>query len=297
MTLLNAVIATAKLADIKDIGLPPIHKALEIIDYFKPRSWFMENPHHGRLKEFIDLPHYVVDYCQYADFGYRKRTCIWTDLARFEPKLCRKGNGLFFAETLRDRGLDYYFYDTWAGYMLVAMNIFLLVVFLILMRRTYVFEKRVVKRNFYRRFACIYTLWFLTTPILVLIARLVSPHFRAVVLFGFERIVQVLAFLSIPMLQRPKNSFDVYGATDLHDARIPSVSRQLRVQAMAIELPRSQGAGDLSGMPPPVNRNMTTDLDEADRRAVALHEISNEGMAGGSEGVTAVSAGEGIIEY
>ena len=205
--------------------------------------------------------------------------------------------GLFFAETLRDRGLDYYFYDTWAGYMLVAMNIFLLVVFLILMRRTYVFEKRVVKRNFYRRFACIYTLWFLTTPILVLIARLVSPHFRAVVLFGFERIVQVLAFLSIPMLQRPKNSFDVYGATDLHDARIPSVSRQLRVQAMAIELPRSQGAGDLSGMPPPVNRNMTTDLDEADRRAVALHEISNEGMAGGSEGVTAASAGEGIIEY
>ena len=50
-------------------------------------------------------------------------------------------------------------------------------------------------------------------------------------------------------------------------------------------------------MPPPVNRNMTTDLDEANRRAVALHEISNEGMAGGSEGVTAVSAGEGIIEY
>ena len=137
--------------------------------------------------------------------------------------------------------LDYYVYDSWR-YMLITMNIFLLIVFLILIHRTYVFEKRVVKRNFYRRFAFIYTVWFLITPILVLIARLVDPHVRAVVLFGFERVIQVLAFMLIPMLQRPKNSFEVYGATENYDARIPSINRQLRVQPMAIELPRSQGA-------------------------------------------------------
>ena len=221
--------------------------------------------------------------------------------------------GLFFGETLRDRALDYYVYDSWAGYMLITMNIFLLIVFLILIHRTYVFEKRVVKRNFYRRFAFIYTVWFLTTPTLVLIARLVDPHVRAVVLFGFERVIQVLAFMLIPMLQRPKNSFEVYGATENYDARIPSINRQLRVQPMAIELPRSQGAGSLSGMPPPVNRNMTSDLDEANRRLMALHQVSrqNQGMAAGSEGVTSASAagsgsrgtgnhlagvGEGIIE-
>ena len=57
-------------------------KVLEIIDYFKPKFWFIENPLTGLLKtrEFMkDLPYYSVDYCRYG-FNYMKKTAIWTNL-------------------------------------------------------------------------------------------------------------------------------------------------------------------------------------------------------------------------
>ena len=42
-------------------------KALEIIEYFKPRYWFIENPQTGLLKTrpfMLDLPYTDVDYCR-----------------------------------------------------------------------------------------------------------------------------------------------------------------------------------------------------------------------------------------
>ncbi len=66
-------------------------RALEIIDYFKPHYWFIENPALSRMKDrpfMKDLPNYVVDYCMYSDWGYRKRTRIWTNREYFKPKLC-----------------------------------------------------------------------------------------------------------------------------------------------------------------------------------------------------------------
>ena len=61
----------------------------EIIDYLKPRLWFIENPKTGRMKDFItDRPYYDVDYCCYSDWGYRKSTRIWTNLKRFVPLTC-----------------------------------------------------------------------------------------------------------------------------------------------------------------------------------------------------------------
>ena len=39
--------------------------------------------------------------------------------------------------------------------------------------------QRIVKRNFYRRFGFIYTMWFLQMPILVLISRMRPPSARA----------------------------------------------------------------------------------------------------------------------
>jgi len=71
-------------------------RTLEIIDYFKPDYWFIENPASSKMKDRIfmkDLNNYVVDYCMYSDWGYRKRTRIWTNKKNFEPKLCDgKGN-------------------------------------------------------------------------------------------------------------------------------------------------------------------------------------------------------------
>jgi hypothetical protein len=180
----------------------------------------------------------------------------WTITTR---KLSRKTENLFFtallvviyvalflSETLQDPADTTYLYDSWAGYFFIAMTLALMLTFHYLLHRTYVFEKLVVKRTFYRRFGFIYTLWFLHMPILVAVSNAIPPYMQAKTLFGIERCVQLLAFFMIPMMQKPKNSYEVYATTDnLYDARIPSVARQLRVQPMAIELPRGQQAGNL----------------------------------------------------
>ena len=67
-----------------------VKRTLEIIDYFEPVRWFIENPQTGKLKEreFMDgIPFYDVDYCQYGK-PYRKRTRIWTNVEGFEARLC-----------------------------------------------------------------------------------------------------------------------------------------------------------------------------------------------------------------
>lgn len=70
-----------------------VRKTLEIIDYFKPKLWFIENPQTGLLKKrgiLDEYKYYDVDYCCYG-FDYRKRTRIWTNKKRdFEPQLCKK---------------------------------------------------------------------------------------------------------------------------------------------------------------------------------------------------------------
>lgn len=91
----NGQVCTAELLqkDIDEIGLPILRKTEEIIDYFKPKYWFIENPQTGRMKEYVNRPFYDVDYCKYSDWGYKKRTRIWTNIEHFEPKLCKNDCG------------------------------------------------------------------------------------------------------------------------------------------------------------------------------------------------------------
>tara|TARA_R110002020_G_scaffold147422_2_gene322771 strand:- start:201 stop:965 length:765 start_codon:yes stop_codon:yes gene_type:complete len=66
-------------------------KTLEIINYFNPQYWFMENPQTGNLKNreiMKGIPFYDVDYCMYSDWGYKKRTRIWTNKEDWKGKLC-----------------------------------------------------------------------------------------------------------------------------------------------------------------------------------------------------------------
>nr|QXT57850.1 cytosine DNA methyltransferase [Rhinella marina erythrocytic-like virus] len=75
--------------EMETIGLPILRKTEEIVDYFEPKYYFLENPATGHAKNYIDRPMYILDYCQYApSWGYRKRTAIWTNLTGFMPKLC-----------------------------------------------------------------------------------------------------------------------------------------------------------------------------------------------------------------
>ena len=74
-----------------NIGLPLLYKAREIIDYFKPTYYCIENPDGGRMKNYItDLPYKRASYCQYG-FDYRKNTRFWTNIPRWQPKLCKCG--------------------------------------------------------------------------------------------------------------------------------------------------------------------------------------------------------------
>ena len=73
-----------------------IKKTFEIINYFNCEYWFMENPQSGRMKDrdiMKGIPFYDVDYCMYSNWGYRKRTRIWTNKKDFEAKLCDKQCG------------------------------------------------------------------------------------------------------------------------------------------------------------------------------------------------------------
>ena len=56
-----------------------VQKALEVIEYFKPRAYFLENPASGMLKSrpFMHLiPCVTVSYCKYGA-GYQKHTMLW----------------------------------------------------------------------------------------------------------------------------------------------------------------------------------------------------------------------------
>ena len=76
--------------DILNIGLPLLRRTEEILDYFQPNIWYIENPQTGRMKDYIENKKFSdVDYCQYSDWGYRKRTRIWhSENIVFVPKLC-----------------------------------------------------------------------------------------------------------------------------------------------------------------------------------------------------------------
>ena len=58
-----------------------VQHTLDIIEYLKPRVWFMENPQTGllRTRPVVAGLHYAT--CDYCVFGrpYRKRTAIWTN--------------------------------------------------------------------------------------------------------------------------------------------------------------------------------------------------------------------------
>jgi hypothetical protein len=66
-----------------------VKRTLEILEYFEPDVWFLENPQTGLLKDqemMWGLPYLDVDYCQYG-MSYRKRTRIWTNV-ELAGRLC-----------------------------------------------------------------------------------------------------------------------------------------------------------------------------------------------------------------
>ena len=71
-------------------------KTIEIIKYFNPKYFVIENPQTRLLKnqEFMDEFEFKdVDYCKYG-FNYRKRTRLWHNITTWKPRdLCKKDCG------------------------------------------------------------------------------------------------------------------------------------------------------------------------------------------------------------
>jgi len=70
-----------------------VKRTLDIIEYFKPKYWIIENPQTGLLKDqaiMNGIPYDDVDYCKYG-MPYRKRTRMWNNIDLWRPKpLCAK---------------------------------------------------------------------------------------------------------------------------------------------------------------------------------------------------------------
>ncbi len=70
-----------------------VRRAIDIIGYYQPRMWFIENPRTGLLKgrDFLQPYGYVdVDYCQFCDWGYQKPTRVWGPMYfhKLKPRTC-----------------------------------------------------------------------------------------------------------------------------------------------------------------------------------------------------------------
>tara|TARA_R110002126_G_scaffold243835_2_gene387226 strand:- start:1718 stop:2380 length:663 start_codon:yes stop_codon:yes gene_type:complete len=74
--------------DIEKYGVPMVDKVFEILDYFNPDYFLIENPQTGKMKEYINdlIPFIDVDYCQYG-FSYQKKTRFWTNI-KFKNTKC-----------------------------------------------------------------------------------------------------------------------------------------------------------------------------------------------------------------
>lgn len=67
-----------------------VQRVLDIIKYYEPKYWFIENPETGSLKSrnvMSDISFVDADYCKYG-YPYRKRTRFWTNRG-VKLELCR----------------------------------------------------------------------------------------------------------------------------------------------------------------------------------------------------------------
>lgn len=82
-----------------------VQKAIEIIDYLKPKYWLIENPQTGLLKfrPFMnDLCYTDVDYCRYG-YPCRKRTRLWNNFPILDLHMCDKVCPVFDHENDRHK--------------------------------------------------------------------------------------------------------------------------------------------------------------------------------------------------
>lgn len=82
--------------DIDTYGKPLVDKVFEIIEYFKPKYYWIENPKTSKMWNYIkqtypqfnDNQYLLFHYCKYSTFGYKKPTIFLTNIPNITPKIC-----------------------------------------------------------------------------------------------------------------------------------------------------------------------------------------------------------------
>ena len=83
----------AKTTGVRDIdgANKVVQRTLDIMEYFEPKYFIIENPQTGLLKEQVIMYGICfddVDYCKYG-MPYRKRTRLWNNIGNWHPRpLC-----------------------------------------------------------------------------------------------------------------------------------------------------------------------------------------------------------------
>jgi hypothetical protein len=74
-----------------------VDRTLEIIQYFNPQYWWIENPNGSSMWKYIEDKHnylnfetYIFDYCKYSDYGYKKPTRFITNYKGVEALRCKR---------------------------------------------------------------------------------------------------------------------------------------------------------------------------------------------------------------
>ena len=84
-----------------------VRRTLDVIEYFNPTYWMMDNPQTGLLKSQLfmaDLPYNDLDYCKYG-MPYRKQTRLWNNIEAWTPRpLCKKDCDRMIHEQCAQRG-------------------------------------------------------------------------------------------------------------------------------------------------------------------------------------------------
>lgn len=105
------------------LGTDMILKVIEIINYFQPKSWFIENPR-GLLRWFPPLQQYIKDvggnmnlvyYANYNNWGFPKATNIWSNLPLWadekKPIMAEETYFIKFHKTNNSNRRFYYAYS------------------------------------------------------------------------------------------------------------------------------------------------------------------------------------------
>jgi len=86
----------AKTVGVRDIegANKVVQRTLDILEYFEPKFFILENPQTGLLKDQLmmyGMSFQDVDYCKYGMF-YRKRTRLWNNVFSWQPRPLCKGD-------------------------------------------------------------------------------------------------------------------------------------------------------------------------------------------------------------